>query len=200
MRTGGHVGNAGDGFEQPAQLAVPERQRVAAAEDHFLDACVAADVVESLAPSRARRAVLAIVEFAAETVTAVDRAMRSRDQQHPAPILVQQAGARIIMALPQRVGRETGRLPLFHEGRPDLAQQRVPPVALFHAFGEGPRHLQRKLRQRLFAGGVQAPVEMQEVGEFPRVGNQIGQGFLPEIRRLAGWRHGRGHGPVSEAK
>jgi hypothetical protein len=89
-----HAAQVADGLqvvEQRTEPSVPERQRVAAAQDHLVDAGVAAQCRQCRAEPAARGILVFVGKVAPEAVAAVDRAGAGRHEQGPPRVLVQHA-------------------------------------------------------------------------------------------------------------
>ena len=91
-----HVRDAGDRIGDLCQARVTQRQRIATAQDDFLDARVRGDRVQRGAESRGALfrglSLSRIRELAPETVAAMDGAGLGRDEQRASRVFLQQPG------------------------------------------------------------------------------------------------------------
>jgi hypothetical protein len=129
-------------LDQPLQLAIRYRQRIATRQDHFADRVIAANVVEGLRPVRARRLSGGVGEVAAETVAAVDAAMAGDDQQHASVVLVDQPRHLVGFGLCQRVAAKAGLRPRSAISGSTCLSSGSSGVCRLHARDEGTRHAQ----------------------------------------------------------
>ena len=193
-----HVGDRGQRRGQLRQLGGGQRQRVAAGQDHLVDRRVGGNGRQRLFPGAAGGVFPGIVEMAAETIAAVDRAAAGGHQQGAPAVLLDHAGGLLRRAVADRVEAEPRNHPHLGIDRQHLPQQRVGRVARTHARGKAARYPQRELRQRLRrhaqVGGFQSQPG-QQLGRvtdrlppmrLPAAGGQGGGGFL--------WSGGEGCG------
>ena len=146
-------------LHQPRQALVGGDQRVAAGQDHLVDALVGAQVVEDILPLRAAGLVVLIGEVTAEAVAAVDRAAAAGHQQHPVGVLVDQSRQRRMLGLFQRIGD----VAVEHIGlgvqRQHLAQQWVVGVIVTNSAGIGLGNTNRE--QFMAVAGARKPFALQ---------------------------------------
>lgn len=160
------------------QTGIAETQRVAAAEDHLLDAVVGGDGREGFGEGAAR--MVAIREVPPEAVAAVDRAGAGGDQQRTAPVFVQQAGGAAGVFVADRVGAETRYEVEFGAQRQYLTEQRVVRIAMAHARDIATGHAQREIAMRGERGGEVRRVEAEGVIKILGPVDRVGEGALPE--------------------
>ncbi len=138
--------------DQSIQPRIGKGQRVAAAEDHFVNRIVLAKIIDRIAPRLAGVVGFEsgcrggrIIELASETVTAMDAANAGRDHQNAAKIFLQQLGGDPRSGVADGVGNEScGRYCLF-DHRQNLQQQRVARVAGADPAEELKRHKCREI-------------------------------------------------------
>jgi hypothetical protein len=123
------VGDGGELFGERGQLVVDDRQRIAAAEEHFIDGWVGGEPFEGGGPGVERSRGFVVRVVAAEAVTAMDGAGPGGDEQGAAGVLLEQAGLAPCGPVAYRVGGKAGRGAGFLVERQDLAEQRVGRVA-----------------------------------------------------------------------
>ena len=140
-------------FDQLGERVIDDHQRIAAAEDHFVDR---SDRPQSrrapAANRRATAALSAVRKVAAEAVAAVDRADAGRHQQHAALVLVQQPRLTRRLGVADRIGHESGHVVEFFRQRQHLSQERVVRVARPH-----PGHEPARGKQGETPGSPQPP-------------------------------------------
>ncbi len=183
---------------QLRQLGGGQRQRVAAGQDHFVDRRVGGNGRQRRFPAAAGGILARIVEMAAETIAAVDRAAAGGHQQGAPAVFLDDPGGLLGRAIADRVEAEPGDHPHLGVDRQHLAQQRVGRVAAAHARGEAARHPQRELRQRLCRHAQVGGVQPEPGQQFGRVADRLPPVRLPAAGRQGGggflWSGGEGCG------
>ena len=171
-----------DGFQLAREFgkaAVGQRQRIAAAENHFRDRVIAGDVFQRRAPLVHAGIGIGVGEMAAETIAAMYGAGAGHRQQHPPPVFVQHARRRHGREIAHRVSAESLRRQALLGQRQYLPQQGIVRIAMTHACDEPARHPQRKKPGR--GPGRRQPFGPQPHSgqQFSRFGNGAGQLCLP---------------------
>lgn len=163
-------------------------ERVAAGQQHFLDAWVGGDRGNGVAPAIARSGLLGIRKVAAEAVAAVRRAAAGGDQQGAAAVFLDHPGSGPGGAIADRIQAEAGSRLHFRIQRQHLAQQRVMQVAMAHPRHERARHPQRKLRGGGIADRRRLRIQAQQLQQNARIAHGVAPLLLPARRRQGGER------------
>src|SRR3546814_8594256 len=106
--------------DQFGQLVIGQRQRIAAGQNHFLDAAISRYFGQRRRPVIAGGELLRVREMTTKTVAAMHRAGAGRDQQHAALVFVDQSGLADLAEIADRIDDVAGARITFAQRRPDL--------------------------------------------------------------------------------
>src|SRR6056297_1339176 len=141
------------------------------------------DVIQGLAPLCAAVLVVAVGEVTAEAVAAVHRAAPGDNEQDPPTILVEDACARVRVALlAGRVSAEAGRVVQFLARRQYLQQQWVTRVPRAHPGHKAAWHLEWKVGAGRLAECQVFGLQAQQREQFGGGSNNVAQLLTPVLR------------------
>ena len=171
--------DVGESTDELGQVVVDQRERVAAAEDHLIDARVGGDLVDGRLPGGGRFGHLLVGKMSAETIAAVHGAGSGGHQQDATLVFLQQTGAERGRAVTRRVvavARSVGQLCVE---RQNLPQQRIVRIAGPHALDVAVRSKERKIASAADRGGLDVRRQSQNLAELSRIADRVADGLLP---------------------
>ena len=168
------------------QACIAERQRVAAAQDQLLDRRVGGDRRDGFAPASGVVLLIVVRELPAEAIPAMHRAGAGGDEQGTTAVFMEQTRCPARIGFLQRVAAASGRVLKFLGHRQHLAQQGIGRIAATHTRHETARHPHREQARRLSRGTHPLLGQVEQLGEFSRIGDGGSVLRLPRTLRT-GW-------------
>ena len=171
-----------DRFKSVEQIAKPlvrQHERIATAEQHFLDRRVGGDRIECRLPVIQPSRFLAVRIVPPEPVATVDGAGARRDQQCPCRVLLEQSWGEPEAGVINRVELEAWNLKRFFKERHHLAEQRIVWIGRLDPLQKTLGNHQRKQPRRLASSWSKGLGKAKPIEEFVRVADRSRQGSVP---------------------